>query len=761
MKKAILITISVILFLIGAAVVAPFVVDLNKHKDRIINLVKPYLGRDFYFDDIKLTVMSGLGMELHRLRIKENPEFGEGDFLEAERLRVRVKLLPLLKKQIQVSEFVLNEPYVQIIRNSKGEFNYYDIAGFAEDGDSVKETGKEEEVPGGILAAAFIVSKLSVHNGTIHFIDEYVPGGPVVSKIELFDLGLADVSPEKPVRLFLTAQLPGMTDRNFGIKGTIGPVGKSLDINSLFMDINLSFRDLSIGKLRHYMPAGMPVVAEDGVVRLDIHARGDLATGITSEGIVQCTGLTLVEVGESKKTENIHISLKKKINIKWEEGNVSFEQFDLAVNESTVSINGNIAGINNTAKVDLEIRSHIKKSDKIVDIVSPFIGVPSHMEPEGDVFIRGSVKGEYDDISVDLGLSSSRIAFWLYQKPEQHNGEDFSKDFMESVNVEFLARKEGDKITGDGILTAEKGVVQFVPFKMLQTDFVYTDGLLTIKEFQTKAFEGNIVMSGTVDTGKMQWHAEPVIQDVSAGEMVDTLTQYAGIFKGLFSGEFSSDGTFMEDGDVSLNVAGSFHLAQGEIRNINLIDTILESLLGMKDISGFLVNEKGILYQQKTTQFDYLDGDILLTGNILNVKRFELRNIRTAEATDSDVNLDGIVYLDKGTLDLKGEVVLSPKHSMKLTDKAKQLKALLNQEGRLILPVTITGTINKPKPILNTRYVLDVMMKHYAGREIEKGLEKLGLSRKEDEKESKTDEEKEKPLERLLDKFLKDIPSGK
>ncbi|MDG6005196.1 MAG: hypothetical protein E3K29_05040 [Candidatus Brocadia sp.] len=81
MKKIIIIVLSVIFILFAGAAIAPFVIDLNKHKGKIIELARPYLARDFDFAGIKLTIMKGLGAEIDELRIAENPEFGKGDFL--------------------------------------------------------------------------------------------------------------------------------------------------------------------------------------------------------------------------------------------------------------------------------------------------------------------------------------------------------------------------------------------------------------------------------------------------------------------------------------------------------------------------------------------------------------------------------------------------------------------------------------------------------------------------------------------------------
>jgi len=129
MKKIIVIVLSLVFVLIVCAVVTPFLIDLNKYKGKFIDLAKPYLARDLDFDSIELTILKGLGAEIQGLRIAENPEFGKGDFLNLERLRIKIKLFPLLRKQIQVKELILDKPVVRLIKNTQGEFNFTDLTG--------------------------------------------------------------------------------------------------------------------------------------------------------------------------------------------------------------------------------------------------------------------------------------------------------------------------------------------------------------------------------------------------------------------------------------------------------------------------------------------------------------------------------------------------------------------------------------------------------------------------------------------------------
>jgi hypothetical protein len=111
--------------------------------------------------------------------------------------------------------------------------------------------------------------------------------------------------------------------------------------------------------------------------------------------------------------------------------------------------------------------------------------------------------------------------------------------------------------------------------------------------------------------------------------------------------------------------------------------------------------------------------------------------------------------LDTKALDLKGRLILSLKDSTNLAKQAEPLKALLTEEGRMVLPISVTGTIQKPMPFLDSQYVIGALAKYYAKKELEKGLnklgEKLGLPKKQPKDQQKTG----KPVEELLKELLR------
>ncbi|MCP4714938.1 MAG: AsmA family protein, partial [Deltaproteobacteria bacterium] len=173
MKKMLLIGLGVLLVVIVALGALPFLVDLNQHKQRIISLIEPALGRKVTVEDIQLTVLEGLGAELSGLRIAENPLFGEQDFITLQALKIRVKLRPLLQKRIEVKKIIVDRPVLRIVRNEGGQLNISDLGRRENEEKSGAPggAGQGPTAPGGALAAGLLVSDCLIRGGEIHILD--------------------------------------------------------------------------------------------------------------------------------------------------------------------------------------------------------------------------------------------------------------------------------------------------------------------------------------------------------------------------------------------------------------------------------------------------------------------------------------------------------------------------------------------------------------------------------------------------------------
>ena len=140
MKKALkwsgIIFVSLVVVVIAALLLIPRFVDLQKYKPELEKYVSETTGRPFAIGDkLKLSLFPWAGVYFSDLHMGNTSGFAEKDFLTLKSFEVRVKLLPLISKNIQIKRFVINEPRVSLVKNKDGGANW----------DFSKGTHKKEE----------------------------------------------------------------------------------------------------------------------------------------------------------------------------------------------------------------------------------------------------------------------------------------------------------------------------------------------------------------------------------------------------------------------------------------------------------------------------------------------------------------------------------------------------------------------------------------------------------------------------------------
>lgn len=872
LKKIIIIALCVILPLIACVIAAPFVIDLNNYKGKIVNIAKSSLGRDMDFDNIELSLLSGLGADIHGLRIAENPAFGKGDFVSLERLQLKIKLLPLLKKQVQVGELILEKPRIQLIKNKKGEFNFNDIAGSQSTGAAKPEskegkTGDKPPKAGVSPLAGLLVSAFILNEGQIVFTDESSPEGTTNTTIDMLDLKLSDISISSPVNTFIACRLPGSTKQNLTIKGSLGPLGDAVDTSRLFASVALSLHDFNLGDYKRFIPAGMSITPVNGAIVLDVSLKGSMAGGVTVEGDVQCDQLTLAGADGANVLDKANLTLREKMNYSQEKGALDIRQMDIKLNESNLSLSGRMEGLSTKPQWDVTFRAQgfdtnyafafypsirdalpkdttfsgmmgmeaaskgsmdnlqasctiemkdvdlmygetfhkpkdvpcqisfnatksgediqlnplaftvhtmsLKTSGRVNGFSNPrfdlLIGanmptlqgwddmVPALKEydAEGNFAFKSSIKGTVNDAAINLQFSVPKIALKIAASDEKTQKTPVQKSVIEAMEMKVQAEKKESDIKASGSLAVKKGVVQSSPFEKMQAQFNFQNDILNVHGFQVNIFQGIVTMDSTFDMKTSQWSARPVIKNIQVAEAMDNFTSYKGTFRGLFSGTFSANSVEGGESKSPVNASGSFRLDKGELLNLTLVDTILESLFGMQGVSTYLGGESGKLKKQQSTYFDAMDSHFTMVNSKVTLNDLAMHNVHTEEISGSDAYMEGLVACDTGELALKGKIMLSPDYSAKLAKKAEPLNSLINPEKRMVLPMTITGTMSKPKPLLDAAYVAKATAQYYAKKELEKLGGKLTGSKSQDDKSQP--QQPQKKEEGTINKLFKGL----
>ena len=138
------------------AVTARFLVDVDAYKSRLEAAVSDALGMTVRIGgQLGIEFFPGLHVTLEDVHIRNRG----ADVLSAEEARIKIALLPLLRKEVRIRSIALKGPMISIERDQDGRFNFE----------------KAEEATGAL--PALDLTNVSVVDGTIRYADRQSGGG--------------------------------------------------------------------------------------------------------------------------------------------------------------------------------------------------------------------------------------------------------------------------------------------------------------------------------------------------------------------------------------------------------------------------------------------------------------------------------------------------------------------------------------------------------------------------------------------------------
>jgi len=329
------IVLGVILVLVIAAIGAVWLLaDPNRHRDWIQSQLETQLGRKVSLGPMSLGLLP-FRFQVENPVIAEDPAFStKQPFVRAEKLDIRVALLPLLHGDVQVQALELRKPSVELVRSKQGVWNFSTL-GKSKAGAAPKaEAGGEHEIA---------LDRILIDDGQVGITDLQQKGsrmaydhissesqirsasGGVSStgKIKLEKARFNNVDLGYPISL--DYDVTSQTDKGlvridnatlqlgptpFSVAGTLNTAA-----NPVTIDLKVKSGDVSIAELARlasaFGVAFAPGATVNGRVRADIQAKGPTdnpsLTGtiagrdlqISGQGIPQPVSIKAVNLGLS------------------------------------------------------------------------------------------------------------------------------------------------------------------------------------------------------------------------------------------------------------------------------------------------------------------------------------------------------------------------------------------------------------------------------------------------------------------------------
>lgn len=242
-----------------AALILPRVVNPNAHKTRIAELVREHTGRTLTFGgDLSLSVFPWLGVRTGALSLSNAPGFGDAAFAAVQEADVRVRLLPLLSREVEVATVKVRGLTLNLARDTQGRGNWEDLAGREKPAAEIREerlpeSGQKPEI------AALAVGGIEIENANVAW-DDRQAGQRVALKG--LNLTTGQVVPGRPVDVSFTTGLDSSAPKIAGsvrlkARATYDPGARRSSLAGLDLGVDLAGEGLPGGKLAARLSADL------------------------------------------------------------------------------------------------------------------------------------------------------------------------------------------------------------------------------------------------------------------------------------------------------------------------------------------------------------------------------------------------------------------------------------------------------------------------------------------------------------------------
>ena len=170
---------ALVVLVIGVIAYVSATFDPNQYKPQIVKAVKDKTDRTLKLDgDIKLSFWPSIGAKVGKASLSERGS--DKPFAAVEEVRVAVKLMPLLSKQVIVDTVEVRGLRASLVKTRDGKTNIDDLAGAPP---PAKQTAPAPK--GGEAAFKVDIARIEIEDAAIQYIDQVAGANYALSKLNL------------------------------------------------------------------------------------------------------------------------------------------------------------------------------------------------------------------------------------------------------------------------------------------------------------------------------------------------------------------------------------------------------------------------------------------------------------------------------------------------------------------------------------------------------------------------------------------------
>ena len=368
-----------------------YLIDPNIYRNILQKSLATALNREVSIGKAKIYLWGGVGIAFEDFRIKDRSQ--AFDLLRSKRLILRVKLFPLLKREIKWRRIVVDQPILHLVRDKNGQFNIFFDGPLT--GEKLKETQKK------ILEAIISLfgGSLVLREGEILFSDESLGDSPLKTEIRSFNFELSKVTYRKAFPFRINGRMIHSNKEGpFSIEGTIQNIPEDLDFSRGGVEAEVKIKDFDTFHFWPYLKTLLPMETISGVLDLNAHYQGDFQGNFKTSAKIKFKDLLfdypqVFSFVFKPKWVNLDVEAQ------YDSKEIKIPRFSIELPELWVKARGRIYGIG-SKEMGMEAEAHsspfeVAEGKKFIPfrIITPDVS---------DHLYRSEGKGSFQIVSVRL-----------------------------------------------------------------------------------------------------------------------------------------------------------------------------------------------------------------------------------------------------------------------------------------------------------------------------------------------------------------------
>jgi AsmA protein len=659
--------IAIVVILVVAGLIAlPFVVDPNDYKQQISDQVEKATGRTLSLDgDIGLSVFPWVALELGPLSLSNAAGFDAEHFAKIDAAQVRIKLMPLLQKKLEMDTIVLDGLVLNLEKNKAGSTNWDDLGQSADKKAEDNTPSNTSDESSGAGLAALSIAGVELTNANIIWSDK---ASEAHYNIENFNLNTDPLEPGKPTAIEMDFDLSSTEPQMTAHIALESQLAVDLE-KQLYTLSDLSFKTQAEG---HALP----------LPKIDLAISGDVNADLENQ-TVDLSQL-LIQIQELAIESTINASQVLSDNPSFN-GSLTIKPFNLRQLAKQLAIELPIMADDSTLEL-VQLNSQLSGSDDHINLNDLQLKLDQSVLT-GELAVK-----HFDKPAISFKLALDEIDADRYMPPVIEGGEtnaahpsptptattaaatasQLPLETLRALNLKGSFDIGKLKVSGthsDNIhinIAANKGVIKLQP--------------MTANLYQGQ-YKGNVNLDArgkslklSLDENLSNVQAGPLLKDLSGDDKV------SGVVSGKI--KLSGQGKTSDQIKQTLSGNGNFSFTDGALKGFNIADSIRKAKAVLKGQSPTATTEAA------KTDFSSLTGSFNAKNGVINNQDLALMSplLRIKGAGTADLAKEVIDY----TLGV----------SIVETSKGQQGKELADLKG-LTIPVKISGSFNDPKPTVD------------------------------------------------------------